>query len=165
MRSEAHIDDHLLTFGDVHYLLALAAAGRADEAQRFAESLSRYAARHDESEAAVASDPGLALALAILAQQRGDHAAASRELAAVRDNVWRIGGSHAQRDLFEKMLIDFALRAGEVGESEKSARSAADPPAAQCLGLATPSPGYGSTRRPTRRRAVRDTTEAIRALA
>jgi hypothetical protein len=111
------MDDHLLTFGDVHYLLALAAGGRTDEAQRFTESLSRYAARHDESEAAVAGDPGLALSVAILARQRGDHAAASRELAAVRDNIWRIGGSHAQRDLFEEMLIDSALRAGEVGKA------------------------------------------------
>ena len=101
-RSEAHIDDHLLTFGDVHYLLALAAAGHADEAQRFTESLSRYAAQQEESEAVVAGNPGLALARAILARQSGDHAAASRELAAVRDNIWRIGGSHAQRDLSRK---------------------------------------------------------------
>ena len=165
VRSEAHIDDHLLTFGDVHYLLALAAAGRADEAQRFTESLSRYAARHDESEAAVAGDPGLALALAILARQRGDHAAASRELAAVRDNVWRIGGSHAQRDLFEKMLIDSALRAGEVGK----ARSLLDQRLIQrprnawgWQHLAQVMDQLGDEPAAA---AARDTTEAIRALA
>ena len=162
---EGHLDDHLLVFGDVHYLMALAAAGRADEAQRFTESLSRYAAQQDESEAAVAGDPGLALARAILARQRGDHAAASRELAAVRDNIWRIGGSHAQRDLFEEMLIDSALRAGEVGK----ARSLLDQRLihrprnawgwqhlAQVMDQLGDQPAAA---------AARDTTEAIRALA
>ena len=119
-RSEAHVDDHLLTFGDVHYLLALAAAGRADDGAALRRKpVALCGAADGESEAAVAGDPGLALARAILARQRGDHAAASRELAAVRDNIWRIGGSHAQRDLFEEMLIDSALRAGEFGEAQK----------------------------------------------
>jgi tetratricopeptide (TPR) repeat protein len=113
-RSEAHIDDHLLTFGDMHYLLALAAAGRTDDAERLLHGLSQYAAASAESEAAVAGDPGLALGRAVLAARRGDHSNAVRVLAAVHDRVHRIGGSHAQRDLFEEMLIDAALRAGEA---------------------------------------------------
>ncbi len=117
-RSHGHIDDHLLTFGDVHYLLALAAAGRTDDASRFVESLSRYAAQSAESEAAVAGNPGLALARAILSSRRGDHDEAFRELSATRETIWRIGGSHAQRDLFNEMLIDAALRAGKLGEAE-----------------------------------------------
>ena len=113
-RSEAHIDDHLLTFGDMHYLLALAAGGRTHDAERLLDGLSQYAAASAESEAAVAGDPGLALGRAVLAARRGDHGDAMRVLAAVHDRVHRIGGSHAQRDLFEEMLIDSALRAGEV---------------------------------------------------
>jgi predicted Zn-dependent protease len=41
-----------------------------------------------------------------------------RELAAVRDKIWRIGGSHAQRDMFEEMLIESALRAGDPKTAE-----------------------------------------------
>jgi predicted Zn-dependent protease len=41
-----------------------------------------------------------------------------RELAVVRGKIWRIGGSHAQRDLFEEMLIDSALRAGDAKTAE-----------------------------------------------
>ena len=106
------------TFGDVHYLLALAAAGRADDTSRFAESLSRYAAQSAESEAAVAGNPGLALARAVLSSRRGDHDGAFRELSAMRAKIWRIGGSHAQRDLFNEMLIDSALRAGKLDEAK-----------------------------------------------
>jgi tetratricopeptide (TPR) repeat protein len=111
--SQAHIDDHLMTFGDVHYLMALAAAGRTEDAVRLLDSLSQYAANRDESEGLVAKGPGLALARAVLASRRGDYAEAMRQLAEVRDKIWQIGGSNAQRDLFEEMLIDSALRAGD----------------------------------------------------
>jgi tetratricopeptide (TPR) repeat protein len=115
-RSQAHIDDHLLTFGDIHYAMALA-AGRADDAERLIESLSRYAADSGETEAQVARQPGLALARAAVAHRRGDHAAAADGLAAIRDDIRRIGGSHAQRDLFEEMLIDAARRAGRLAQA------------------------------------------------
>ena len=101
-------------FGDLHYLAALSAAGRTEGAPRLVDSLSRYAAESDESEAADAGDPGQALGRAVLACRRVDHGAAVRELSAVRDKIWRIGGSHAQRDLFDVMLIDLALRAGDA---------------------------------------------------
>jgi tetratricopeptide (TPR) repeat protein len=116
-RSQTHLDDHLLTFGDVHYLIALAAASRPEDTAGMVASLSHYAQDSGETEAAVAREPGLARARAVLARNRGDHAATARELAAVRDRIWRIGGSHAQRDLFEEMLIDSALRAGETEEA------------------------------------------------
>jgi hypothetical protein len=66
--SQAHIDDHLLTFGDVHYLIAVAAAGRTEDSVRLLDSLSQYAASSDESEHLVAQEPGLALARAVLAE-------------------------------------------------------------------------------------------------
>lgn len=111
-RSRGHIGDHLLTFGDVHYVMALAAAGEDGDVERMLESLGRYAAESGESEAAVAGAPGLALARAALKHRRGDYAGACDELLAVREAIRRIGGSHAQRDLFAEMLIDAALRAG-----------------------------------------------------
>jgi hypothetical protein len=35
-------------------------------------------------------------------------------LAPVRKDLWRIGGSHAQRDLFTLILIDSATRSGDA---------------------------------------------------
>ncbi|HEV2303287.1 MAG TPA: tetratricopeptide repeat protein [Stellaceae bacterium] len=117
-RSEAHIGDHLLTFGDVHYVMALAAAGKDEVVERMLQSLEHYAATSPESEAAVAREPGLALARAAVAHRRGDWAGAFEALLPVRERVWRIGGSHAQRDLFEEMLIDAALRGGRESEAQ-----------------------------------------------
>ena len=117
-RSELHIDDHLLTFGDIHYVMALAAAGKDAALARMLESLEHYAATGSESEAAVARRPGLALARAVVADRRGKPADAVDQLLSVREEIWRIGGSHAQRDLFEEMLIEAALAAGRESEAK-----------------------------------------------
>ena len=111
-RSQTHIDDHLLMFGDVHYVMALAAAGRTESISLIIDSLSRYAAESGESQAAIAHEPGLALVRAVLAHRSGDYGGACDELMAVRPAIRQLGGSHAQRDLFAEMLIDAAIRAG-----------------------------------------------------
>ncbi|HEY1438071.1 MAG TPA: hypothetical protein VGG82_11285 [Casimicrobiaceae bacterium] len=92
-RAQRHVDDDLLVFGDVHYLMAPAAAGWADDAARMVESMEHYAAESVETEAAVAREPGLGLARAVLAHRRGDYARVVEELLPVRDTIRRIGGS------------------------------------------------------------------------
>ena len=116
-RSQTHVDDHLLMFGDVHYVMALAAAGRSESVSLMLDSLSRYAAESSESQAAVAREPGLALVCALLAHRSGDYGGACDALMAVRPAIRRLGGSHAQRDLFEEMLIDAAIRGGREAAS------------------------------------------------
>jgi tetratricopeptide (TPR) repeat protein len=113
-RSRGHVDDHLLVFGDAHYLMALAAGRDAASAERMIESMRRYAAAGGETEAGVMAEAGLALAEAIMAHRRGDFARAVAVLLPARPAIRRIGGSHAQRDLFEQLLIDAALRANEL---------------------------------------------------
>jgi tetratricopeptide (TPR) repeat protein len=110
-RSLNHVDDHLLVFGDLHCLMALAAGPDADAAGRMIDSMRRYACRSDETEAAVMAGPGLALAEAILAHRQGDFTRAVDRLLPARRAIRRVGGSHAQRDLFDELLIDAALRA------------------------------------------------------
>src|SRR5262249_36011753 len=53
---------------------------------------------------------GSALGAAILAHRAGDWAEVISRLSPIRSRIRRIGGSHAQRDLFEEMLIDAALK-------------------------------------------------------
>ena len=117
-RAQGHLDDHLLVFGDVHYLMALAAAGRADDAAHMVESMERYAAEGGETEAAVAGEPGFGLVQGLLAHRRKDYARAIEALLPVRHTIRRIGGSHAQRDLFEEMLINSVLRAGRFDQAK-----------------------------------------------
>ncbi|HUK04386.1 MAG TPA: tetratricopeptide repeat protein [Burkholderiales bacterium] len=56
---------------------------------------------------------GRALCEAMAARRAGDHARVVARLAPVRAELRRVGGSHAQRDLFTLLLLDSALRAGE----------------------------------------------------
>jgi hypothetical protein len=56
---------------------------------------------------------GIPAAQGMFAHARGDYEHAARELATVRSSLWRTGGSHAQRDLFEQVLLDARLRSSQ----------------------------------------------------
>ncbi|MEJ7813488.1 MAG: tetratricopeptide repeat protein, partial [Gemmatimonadaceae bacterium] len=113
-RARAHLDDHALVFVDVHYLMALVAARDDAAAGRFLESCERFAAAGAGTEAAVMADVGLPLARGAWAHRRGVYGEAVDLLLPIRSRVREIGGSHAQRDVFEQMLIDAAWRAGQL---------------------------------------------------
>ena len=57
---------------------------------------------------------GLALGEAVRAHRRGDHARVVDLVWPARNALHRIGGSHAQRDFFVKLLIDAAGKAGRI---------------------------------------------------
>jgi tetratricopeptide (TPR) repeat protein len=111
--SAKRCDDHMQVFGDVHYAMALAAAGDEDFA-RWRRSSETYGTKA-ETESAVMREVGLALGDAALAHRHSDYAHATERLLPLREGFYRIGGSHAQRDLFTKLLIDSAVRAGRSG--------------------------------------------------
>jgi len=110
-KSERRIDDHVLAFADAHYMMALVADGRTAAAQRLLDSM-RVAATRDGSEARVFAAVGLPLCTAILAYRHGDFGSAVDLLLPIRYQVYRIGGSHAQRDVFAQLLIEAAMRGG-----------------------------------------------------
>ena len=110
-RASAHGDDHALVFVDMHYLMALAAAGETEVAHEFVRSCERFAATGQGTEAEVMGDVGLPLARAIVAHRHGAYGQAVDHLLPVRLRIRRIGASHAQRDLFEQLLVDSACRA------------------------------------------------------
>jgi hypothetical protein len=112
--SSARIDDHCTIFADLHYLLALAGAGRSDGAAALAASLTDHADETSET-GQIAREIGVALADAVIAFHDGRHGAVVDRLMPVRSRIRRIGGSDAQRDVFEQMLIESATRAGRHG--------------------------------------------------
>ncbi|HMA15413.1 MAG TPA: tetratricopeptide repeat protein, partial [Kiloniellaceae bacterium] len=103
--------DHQLVFADVHYMMALATEGPAGAAEALLESLEAFAGEAG-TEAEVTRAVGLPLCRAILAHRRGRHGEAVDALLPHRAALNRIGGSRAQRDLFEQLLIDAAMKAG-----------------------------------------------------
>lgn len=104
-------DDGCLVFADLHYQLALGAAGREDAKAALAARFAVDAARQGEMPARVA-DPGKAALSGLNAFAEGRYDAAFRDLASARPSMQIIGGSHAQRDVFERMTIDAGLRSG-----------------------------------------------------
>jgi len=111
-RSLARSDDHVLIFADLHYVIALAAQGDGAGVEHWLQSSRRYAESGGETQSTIMADPGLALAAASLAHRKGDWGRVVDLLLEKRPAIRCIGGSRAQRDLWEQMLIDAALKDG-----------------------------------------------------
>lgn len=116
--SAGRTDDGCVVFADLHYLLALNGAAREDAAARLLGQMRASAARRAGSMGAVYADPGLAAGEGLMRFAAGDYAGAHGLLAAARARMPRIGGSHAQRDVFERIGIEAALRAGLLTEAQ-----------------------------------------------
>jgi tetratricopeptide (TPR) repeat protein len=98
-------------FNDLHALLAYAFAGREQDTHRLLTALEKSASgigTNAENVRAV----GLPIALAIVALAGDRPAEALQLLLPVRSRSYRIGGSHAQRDLVQLTTIGAALAAG-----------------------------------------------------
>jgi tetratricopeptide (TPR) repeat protein len=109
-KARGHMSDHALVFVDLHYLMAIVAAADTDAVGAFLESCERFALGNGGTEASVMADVGLSLARAVLAHRRGAYGDVVDLLMPVRGKFRWIGGSHAQRDLFDQLLIDSAHR-------------------------------------------------------
>lgn len=109
-RAATHVDDHALVFVDLHYLMALAAAGDPSAVSAFLASCEQFAASGKGTEAEVMADVGVPLARAVVAHRHGAYGVAVDHLMPVRHRIRRIGASHAQRDVFDQLLIDAAVR-------------------------------------------------------
>ena len=110
--------DSWYAFNDFHAVMALAGAGRLDEATELVARLERFvgagSATPSASNHMMANDVGLPASRSLLAFARGDHAAVVRELAPIRRHVQRFGGSHAQRDALQRTLLESAIRVGDL---------------------------------------------------
>ncbi|MEO8143130.1 MAG: tetratricopeptide repeat protein [Betaproteobacteria bacterium] len=88
----------VLAFVDAHYALALGSVPSLEERGTTAR---------------VHSAVGRAVCDGVVAWRGKDYARAARSLAPVRKDLRQLGGSHAQRDLFNLVLLDSALRTGD----------------------------------------------------
>ena len=102
-------------FRDAHAALAFAAAG---EQELLAQMLNRLRADGDKGNA-LAREIIRPLAQGIAAFAEGDYAAAVDFLEPVFPQLTRIGGSHAQREVFEDTLLEAYLRAERFAAAEK----------------------------------------------
>jgi tetratricopeptide (TPR) repeat protein len=107
--AERRIDDRQLAFADLHYVMALAGAGRPDPAFRLAQGL--LAARGGRN-AEISRDIAAPAASALIAFSQGQYGMAVRLLGPIMPLLAQVGGSHAQRDVFAQVWIESLVRSG-----------------------------------------------------
>jgi hypothetical protein len=103
----------------LHYLLALNRTGRAAEADALTARIAADAQGLDHDQHEVCALAGLPAARGLNAFRAGRWAEAERALSLALPNLFRAGGSHAQRDVFERIAIEAALRAGRCARAEE----------------------------------------------
>ncbi len=105
-------EDGCLIFADLHYLLALIGGDRREAQADLMGRIRRDAAVAGSEMTQRMARPGLSAAQGLEAFGRGSYAEAFVNLSAARPAMPLAGGSHAQRDVFERLTIDAGLRAG-----------------------------------------------------
>jgi len=105
------LDDHVLPFLDMQYLYGLARAGRP-QALTLMRHIEAFATR-SPNPSPVWQRVCLPASRGLLAHAQGDYPRAVDELGVALPRLIEIGGSHAQRDLFEQIHLDALMRSGQ----------------------------------------------------
>jgi tetratricopeptide (TPR) repeat protein len=106
----AHLDDHVLAFNDLHLALAAARSPDPRDVRRLRRSLDDEGKHGQGHNSKVMAEVGRPLMEGVLAFAAGDYAQAVEAILPVRYEAFRIGGSHAQRDIVNQTLIAAAER-------------------------------------------------------
>lgn len=103
-------------FNDVHAVMAHVAAGDLESARRIEARLAAYAGEDHAAEAnlPMTVEVGLPVTSALVAFAEGRYDDTIALLHPVRGRLARFGGSHAQRDVFARTLLEAAFRAGAL---------------------------------------------------
>jgi len=110
-KAEARIGDCLSAFTLPHWMMALAAAGRFDAAQRLLAAMRDFA-QGPGSLPKLIGEIALPVTEAVLLRARGEYAPAVAVMRPVLGVMHRLGGSHAQQDVLEQLYLDAAMQAG-----------------------------------------------------
>ena len=106
-----HIHDHILPLIDVHYAYALVRSEQLDRANDLLDSMRAYAAIAQPASRATWTDVVLPIAQGMMAHAQGDWSTAIAALRPALFQLQAVGGSHAQRNVFEQVYLN-ALYAG-----------------------------------------------------
>lgn len=115
------IHEHALPFQDLHYIYALARAGRFAWANEMLLSMKTHLQTLDPCLRSSWLKVALPAAQGMVAHAKGHWQEAIAHLQPILPQIWAIGGSHAQRDLFQQIYRDALLH--EEKQPQKLARS------------------------------------------
>ena len=106
-------------FRDAHAALAFAAAGDVEALGRMMDGLREVAHKGN----AVAEEVTLPLVQGIHSFSQGDYLQAVQSMEPIAGQLTRLGGSHAQREVFEDTLLEAYLRAEQFDKAEDMLRA------------------------------------------
>jgi tetratricopeptide (TPR) repeat protein len=118
-RLAVRADDVVQPFLTLQYLYGLARAGRP-EANSLLTAVRRAALEAPDYVRETWREVALPAAEGLVAHTRGDFVGALRGLRAALPRLSEIGGSHAQRDLFEQLILDALIRADRLSEAQQA---------------------------------------------
>ncbi|MEO1019937.1 MAG: tetratricopeptide repeat protein [Pseudomonadota bacterium] len=106
------VEDHTSPFTSAHYAAILAAAGKFEDAQRLVASMRAFAQQDEGTFGPRYRAAVIPSAEAAIAHRKGNYDEAVDKLLPARRMIWQMGGSHAQRNVFQLIFVDAARRAG-----------------------------------------------------
>ncbi|XP_069824037.1 tetratricopeptide repeat protein 38 isoform X2 [Dendropsophus ebraccatus] len=108
--TKKHTDDHLLIFNDLHFLMSSLGSKDHEVTARLLQSLKELSKSSDENyQHSLLRDLGLPLSQALVEFHNGNYDKVVELMAPIRYKIVNIGGSDAQRDLFNQVLIRAAM--------------------------------------------------------
>lgn len=113
--AESRFSDHVMPFTDTHFMLALVGAGRIEAARGYLASLQSFSGSVDNEVSHVTANVTVPLCEGLLAYAEGRYEQAANSLFRLRDELSVMGASHAQRDIFQQVMIDAVMRSGNSG--------------------------------------------------
>ncbi|CAJ0608307.1 unnamed protein product [Cylicocyclus nassatus] len=104
-----HLNDHVTCFNDAHLGIALIRQGDEAGEENLYSTLVDYTNNSDEDNTKVCREVGLALCEGMRLYGKGQYDEAAEKMLPIRHQVYKIGGSNAQRDLFAQTLIQACI--------------------------------------------------------
>ena len=112
-----HIDDHIMVFNDCHFLMSYLGSKKdgGKAAKDFIASVEKYLKGEDEEadNQKVCKNVGFPIMQALVAFKEERYDDAAELLYPVKNDVVKIGGSHAQRDVFAQLLLHSCIRSSK----------------------------------------------------
>jgi hypothetical protein len=109
-KAEQRVGDCLSAFTQPHWMMALAAAGRFDAARRMLAGMRAFGGGAGTG-AHIVGAIAVPVSAAVLAHRQGEYGRAVDLMRPVLDQMYRLGGSHAQQDVLHQLFLDSAVKA------------------------------------------------------
>jgi hypothetical protein len=99
------IHEHALPFQDLHYVYALARSGQAEQVKEMLLSMENYV-QLKPSLRQLWTTVAIPAAKGMVAHAKGDWPGTVAQLETILAHLWKLGGSHTQRELFNQVYWD-----------------------------------------------------------